>query len=140
VMREAGFTGPIAIPGIEYANNMSRWLEFKPIDPLDQLVAEAHLYGGNSCVTVACLDTNYGPVAAQVPLIYGETGNHWNDEECGSTTYIQRFLDWADARGVGYLAWTWNTWGTCGSLITNFNGTPNGAFGNFVRTRLLSRP
>jgi endoglucanase len=139
VMRAAGYTGPIAIPGIEYANDLSQWLQHKPVDPLNQLVAEAHLYGKNACDTVACLNANYAPVAAQVPLIYGETGETYDDSNCGATTYTTRFLDWADAHNVGYMAWTWNTWGTCGSLISDFDGTPNGNYGIAVRTRLRSR-
>ena len=45
VMRQAGYKGPIAIPGISYANDLTQWLSHKPSDPLNQLVAEAHVYG-----------------------------------------------------------------------------------------------
>ncbi|MEU6431053.1 hypothetical protein ABZ860_34570 [Microbispora sp. NPDC046973] len=29
--------------------------------------------------------------------------------------YIDKVMNWADANGVGYLAWTWNAWGACDS-------------------------
>jgi endoglucanase len=139
VMREAGYRGVISIPGIEYANNMSQWLSHEPDDPLGQLIAEAHLYGKNSCDTVACLDETYAPVAAQVPLILGETGETYDDSDTG-TTYIARFLNWADAHGVGYEAWTWTVWGTIGSLISDDDGTPNGNYGGYVKAHYLTRP
>src|SRR5207302_6613179 len=44
VMRRAGYRGPIAIPGLDYANDLSKWLSDRPLDPLHQLVAEAHVY------------------------------------------------------------------------------------------------
>jgi hypothetical protein len=57
--------------------------------------------------------------------------------ECGcnnSSANISMFMTWADAHGVGYEAWTWDTWGACNlSLITNYNGTPYGAYGTYVQ-------
>jgi endoglucanase len=139
VMRQAGYNGVIAIPGIDYANNMTQWLSHKPSDPLGQLIAEAHLYGENTCDTVACLDREYAPVAAQVPLILGETGETYDDSSTG-TTHTAAFLNWADAHDVGYETWTWTVWATIGSLISNDDGTPNGNYGNYVKSHFLTRP
>jgi len=139
VMRGNGWGGPIVIPGIDYANNLTQWLSHKPNDPLNQLMAEAHIYGKNTCGTAACMDSQYGPVAAQVPLILGEFGETYDDSSCGATN-ANAFMNWSDAHDVGYEAWTWNTWGTCGSLISNEDGTPKGTYGNAIKTHLLSRP
>ena len=133
VMRRAGYKGPIVIPGISYANNLTEWLSHKPKDPLNQLVAEAHVYGKNTCSSSSCLTREMGPVAAKVPLIFGETGPSYDDSECGSKT-ISRLLGWADAHGVGYETWTWDTWNTCNSLIRDFKGTPRTAYGKWVRS------
>ena len=46
------------------------------------------------------------PVAAQVPVVAGEIGQN----TCAHD-YIDQVMAWADAHGVGYLAWTWNPWG-----------------------------
>jgi hypothetical protein len=132
VMRKAGYRGVIAIPGIDYANDLTKWLSHEPRDPLHQLVAEAHVYGKNTCDTTACFDSTLAPVAKRVPLIFGETGESYDDSDCGSSA-IARIMGWADAHGVGYEAWTWDTWGTCGSLISSYAGTPNGAYGSWVR-------
>jgi hypothetical protein len=78
-----------------------------------------------------------GPIAQQVPLIFGETGETYDDSDCGSS-YISTFMNWADAHGVGYEAWTWDTWGTCGSLISDYNGTPANAYASWVRNHYVT--
>jgi hypothetical protein len=148
VMRQAGYNGVIAIPCIDYANmcgtltdgtnyDGSTWLLSRPSDPDNQLIAEAHVYGKNVCDTTACLDSSMGPIAQQVPLIFGETGETYDDSDCGSS-YISTFMNWADAHGVGYEAWTWDTWGTCGSLISDYNGTPANAYASWVRNHYVT--
>jgi endoglucanase len=131
VMRRAGYRGPIAIPGLDYANDLSRWLSHRPRDPLHQLVAEAHVYGNNTCASLACLDRTMGPVAVRVPLVLGEAGETYDDSSCGSTN-IARVIGWADAHDAGYAAWTWDTWGTCGSLVSSYDGTPANDYARWV--------
>ena len=55
-------------------------------------------------------------------------GETYDDSDCSGSSYIQTFLNWADAHGAGYETWTWNTWGTCGSLISSYAGKPRGAY------------
>jgi endoglucanase len=133
VMRAAGYRGVIAIPGIDYANDLSHWLAYEPHDPLHQLIAEAHVYGKNSCSSPACLTRTMSSVTERVPLIFGETGETFDDSSCGSSN-ISSFFHWADAHHVGYAAWTWDTWGTCEALIRNYRGTPANQYGVFVRS------
>jgi hypothetical protein len=132
VMRAAGYRGPIAIPGIDYANDLSQWLAFEPQDPLHQLVAEAHVYGNNTCSSPVCLDLTMAPVALRVPLVFSETGETFDSSDCGSTR-ISRILPWVDAHGSGYAAWTWDTWHTCGALISTYGGRPANQYGAFVK-------
>jgi hypothetical protein len=49
-------------------------------------------------------------------------------------------MAWADDRGIGYLAWTWNDWPNCDgpTLITDFDGTPT-AYGAGVRAHYRDR-
>ena len=132
-MRRAGYKGVIAIPGVNYANDLSQWLSHKPNDPRGQLIAEAHVYGKNTCSANSCLERTIAPVARRVPVLFGETGPSYDDSECGSNT-ISRLMQWADAHDVGYEAWTWDTWDTCSSLISDFAGTPRDAYGTWVRS------
>jgi hypothetical protein len=104
------------------------------------LIAEAHVYGGTSCSSTACFNQNYAPVAAQVPLQFGETGEDYNAASCASTN-TAAFMSWADAHGVGYQAWQWNTWGNCLDLIADFNGTAaNSNYARYVKSHYATRP
>jgi endoglucanase len=136
-MRGAGFHGPISIPCIDYANDCSKWLTYRPDDPDRQIVAEAHVYGKNTCDAVACFDSTMAPVAKRVPLVFGETGETYDGKDCGSA-YISTFLPWADAHGVGYEAWTWDTWGGCGVLIKTYGGKPANAWARWVQAHYLA--
>ena len=142
VMRGAGFHGPVVIPCIDWANscanyNGSSWLQSRPADPDNQLMAEAHVYGNQLCSSVSCFNTDYAPLAQQVPLIFGETGESYDSSLCTSTN-ISTFMNWADAHAVGYLAWTWDTWGGCGVLINNFNGTPANQYAQWVHDHYVT--
>jgi hypothetical protein len=145
-IRATGATQPIAVPGINYANDLSQWLTFEPSDSLHALVAEAHIYGNNSCGAQsggACLTAEIAPITVQVPVIFGETGETYDDSECTSSN-MKVILPWADAHNVGYAAWTWDTWGSCLSLISSYTGTPNtttpasAAYGQYVHDHLLA--
>ena len=102
-------------------------------------MAEAHVYGGNSCDTTSCFNSDYAPVAAQVPVVFGETGETYDGSSCAASN-IATILGWADAHGVGYEAWTWDTWGNCSSLISDFDGTPANAYGSYIRNHYLAGP
>lgn len=136
VIRHAGYRGIIAIPGTDYANDLSDWLSHEPHDPLHQLIAEGHVYGGNTCDTVACFHKNYEPVARRVPLLLGEVGESYNNTDCGDTT-ISQIMNWADRHAVGYAAWAWDAWQNCGALIRNYLGAPNSMYGAAVRAHYL---
>jgi endoglucanase len=140
-IRATGATQPIAVSGIDFANDLSQWLEDQPHDPRHQLVAEFHLYGNNLCNTPACWARDEVPVLQHVPLLTGELGESYDDSRC-EASFISKYMAWADAHGVGYQAWTWNTWGTCSSLISRFDGTPAGTYGQAYRDHLavLARP
>ncbi|HVR45345.1 MAG TPA: cellulase family glycosylhydrolase [Candidatus Binatia bacterium] len=148
LMRKAGYQGVISIPCIDYANacgkingsdyNGSTWLRSRPSDPAGQLIAEAHVYGKNLCDTARCFDSSMKPITKVVPMIFGETGETYDASDCGSS-YISTFMDWADAHGVGYEAWTWDTWGGCGVLIKSYGGAPSCAWARWVKHHYLSR-
>ena len=60
-----------------------------------------------------------------MPFVTGELRTN----SC-TAAYPTNYMNWADARGVSYLGWAWNTYDCSGfpSLITDFDGTPT-AFG-----------
>ncbi|MGB8907507.1 MAG: cellulase family glycosylhydrolase [Candidatus Cybelea sp.] len=147
LMRKAGYEGVISIPCIDYANacgkidgsdyDGSTWLRSRPRDPNGQLVAEAHVYGKNLCDTVDCFNSSMRPIVEQVPMLFGETGETYDGSDCKSS-YISTFINWADAHGVGYESWTWDTWGGCGVLISSYSGTPANAWARWVKRYYLA--
>jgi hypothetical protein len=94
----------------------------------------AHVYANSGCTTTDCFNSQYLPVAQQLPLVLGEIGE--NDCQHG---FIDGVMNWADQNGVGYLGWAW-TVSDCSvfpSLISDYNGTPT-AFGIGLRDHLVS--
>ncbi len=130
-IRSTGAMQPIMLSGRHWGGDLSKWLEYAPVDPAGQLVAGAHIYNFSSCNTVACWDATIAPVAAKVPVVTGELGT----TEC-SAAFVDSYMDWADARGVSYIPWTWNTWDCKSgpSLITAYDGTPT-PYGSAVKQR-----
>ncbi|MFI5908188.1 cellulase family glycosylhydrolase [Dactylosporangium sp. NPDC051541] len=137
-VRGTGATNVIMTAGLTWTNDMTQWLQYKPSDPLNNLAASWHTYNFNACVTASCWDSQIAPVAAQVPLVATEIGQN----TCAHD-YIDQVMAWADTKGIGYLAWTWNPWGVCGSagnvLITDWNGTPTATFGEGYKAHLLTQ-
>ncbi|MGH9055094.1 MAG: glycoside hydrolase family 5 protein [Acidimicrobiales bacterium] len=124
-VRSTGATNVIIFGGVQYGGNLDSWGTYEPTDPLGQLAASPHVYNFGSCVTTACWNSMLTSIGG-VPLVTAEIG-----ENDGSDSFINAYMSWADANGVDYLAWTWDTWG-CGSaisLITDYNGTPCPGYG-----------
>ena len=138
VMRQAGYKGPIVIPGISYANDLTQWLSHKPSDPLNQLVAEAHVYGKNTCASNSCLNGKMGPVASKVPLIFGETGPSYDDSDCGSANDLEALeMGGRSQRGlrdldVGHME-------DLQLADPRLQGNPRTAYGKFVRSYYAKR-
>jgi endoglucanase len=126
-VRGTGAKNPIMVGGLGWANDLSGWLAHKPNDPQNALIASWHNYPNQNCTDSTCWNATIGPVAAQVPVVIGETG----DAICSGTTLVDGELPWADAHGVSYLGWTWNAWqGYCEDvLITDYSGTPTANYG-----------
>ena len=133
-VRATGATNIIMLGGLAYSNDLSQWLQYKPVDSRNNLAAAWHVYNFNSCVSTSCWDSQLAPVAAQVPLVAGEIG-----ENTCSHGFIDQVMNWFDAKGASYLGWTWNAWNcsTGPSLISDYNGTAT-AFGQGIKDHLAA--
>jgi endoglucanase len=131
-VRATGARQPIIATGLNWGNDLGSWLRYRPHDPANQLVAGLHVYNFNSCVTVACWNSEVKPVARKVPVVAAELG----EADC-SHEFISRFMNWADSAGVSYLAWSWNPSG-CRSpaLIRSWGGQAT-AYGEGLRAHLM---
>jgi hypothetical protein len=151
-VRAAGATQPIMLGGLQYASDLSQWLAYEPVDPVQgpaQLVASYHSYcGPPGTSTVAACQTALplaaptwsvvSALATSVPVVTGEFGEY----DC-ATTYVTPYMGFADAYGISYLGWAWDTYG-CGTfpaLISDYSGTPT-AYGIGLKSHLaaLSQP
>ena len=133
-VRVAGGRQPLMLGGLAWSNDLSGWLRWRPRDPLQQLIASFHLYNFTTCSTDACWNATVAPVARVVPVVTGELG----ENDCAHG-FIDTYMPWADAGGISYLGWTWDTW-NCNSgpaLISGYDGTAT-AFGAGFRSHLLS--
>ena len=132
-VRATGAKQPIMLAGIDYANDLSRWLDTRPDD--SQLVASFHNYPAQACRTVACWNSTIAPIAAEVPVVTGEFGQ----TDCRDD-HLKRFMNWADPRGVGYLAWAW--WvlpdKECSALalLSDTDATPRAPNGTALKAHL----
>ncbi len=122
-VRSAGASNVILVGGLDYANNMYGWLQYKPHDPQNNLAADFHIYPPNSCSDTACLDDAVAPVAAHYPVLTDEMGEF----DCGDN-FINGLMPWFDSHKISYLAWAWDTH-DCSqfpALISDYSGMPTG--------------
>ncbi len=134
-IRNTGATNLILLGGVQYSNGLSQFLSHMPTDPLGNLAAAWHVYNFNLCSNTSCYNDRAGPVAAAVPLVATEIG----EDDCGGG-FINTLMSWLDGRNQSYLAWTWDTWGNCLDLISNYSGSPAGTYGRTYHDHIMSRP
>ena len=120
-VRATGATNVIMVGGLTWTNDLTEWLTYKPTDPPATSWRPGTRTTSTPASTESCWDSQIGTVAAQVPVVAGEIGQN----TCAHD-YIDQVMAWADAHGVGYLAWTWNPWGCSPGnvLINDYTGTP----------------
>jgi hypothetical protein len=139
-VREAGATQPLMLGGLQYSSDESQWLSHEPADASHQLVVSFHTYNFSACSEEACWNSTIAPLAMSVPLVTGELG----EDHCRDT-YINQYMPWADAHGISYLGWTWNStrapshWSCSGgpALIKTYKGAPT-RFGVGLRNHLAA--
>jgi len=134
-VRSSGATNWVIANGLQWGNDVSGWLANRPTDPANRLVAGAHVYSFNACVSPTCWDTYYKPVAAAVPFLITEMG----EDDC-LAGFVGTLFAWSDANGGdGYTPWAFNSSYSCGGgpgLISDNAGSPT-AYGAGVRQYYL---
>lgn len=99
-IRSAGAEQPILLGGLDYANDLSHWLEFAPDD--DQLIAAFHSYDFKACADEDCWNDVLAPLADSVPVLTSELGSAHPEDG-----YVERYLKWSDEHNLGALFWVW---------------------------------
>lgn len=138
-VRAAGATNVVMLGGIQFANTLwsspaHNWLTYKPVDPLNNLVASWHVYDVTWCRTLLCFEQEVGPVSVRVPVVASEIGNHQCDAR-----WMDALLTWLERWRAGYLAWVWKVdpESSCEDLklIVDHAGTPS-AYGQIFKAHL----
>lgn len=130
-IRAAGAKNVCMVAGRSWAQDLSLWLSFMPVDPAGQMAASWHAYPSQSnsaypSFPPGTLNQAFGAqgsydwaqavLAAGFPVVIGETGNGQ------SAALLPNLLPWADKFNVSVFCWSWNVgWGT---MISNAGGTP----------------
>jgi hypothetical protein len=119
--------------GLDWASDLSGWLDHVPTDPAGALVASNHTYDFTPCFRFC--RAALARIAQRYPVVTGEFG----EGDC-RRRYVKPYMRWADRHGVSYLGWTWNTggrWDCAGgpSLIRDYDGSPT-RYGVGLRSHL----
>lgn len=134
-IRSTGSEHLILLGGVQFSNEISRWMEYRPDDPLENVAPAWHIYKRNECASEDCWDGAPAEIAEQFPIVVTELGQN----DCQGE-FVQTLIDWLDERRLGYLAWSWNAFGACQpeslgggenaySLVTSYHcAMPNGGF------------
>jgi hypothetical protein len=103
-IRDAGARHLILLGGVQYSNDLSQWLAYKPNDRLDNLAAAWHVYNFNECSYSGCWTSEAGAVAVEFPIVATEIGQ----SDCLGESFLSPLMSFLDQQGSGYLAWSWN--------------------------------
>ena len=134
-IRSTGSEHLILLGGVQYSNDLSDWLDYRPEDPEDNLAPAWHVYQYNACSNAGCWDSVPLALSEQVPIVVTELGQ----SDCEGD-FVAELIGWLEQRSLGYLAWSWNAFGSCMpstrensgnaySLITSYTcPMPNGGF------------
>ena len=148
-VRATGSTNIVLTSTLSYASAIYNWLEYKPVDPANQLGAVWHAYPASSfpqqvnCVNLpGCSSTIMAAAiaikAAGYPVVISEFG-----DTIGSSTapFASVLLPFADANDMSYLGWTWDVWPNQKEnlLINDASGSPSTGYGAYVKGHYLCR-
>jgi hypothetical protein len=134
---------------MQYDQDYSEWLTYKPNDPLNQVAAAWHPYPtfGSTPGSKKHSEPNYAPqvysdiqkiLAAGIPVIATETGDR-NTPGTKDAPLVSNITNWADQNGVSVVGWGWDVWGNDENvLIKDGKGTPTDGYGTVFRDWLLS--
>lgn len=148
-VRATGATNVVLIGAMQYTQDLSGWLAYRPVDPQGQIAATWHPYPtfGTTWGTYAYSQPNYAPgvftdvkniLAAGFPVIATETGDRNTPGTVGAPL-VATITTFADQTGIGLVGWTWDVWGDPANvLIKDVNGTPTDGYGQFYQSWMVN--
>ncbi|HEX4430984.1 MAG TPA: glycoside hydrolase family 5 protein [Frankiaceae bacterium] len=116
-VRGAGATNLVFVSGTDWAYSIDDEL----LDPLDGygIVMAPHVYYGDRCSGLPLtIDVDWGPTSAAHPVVITEFGS-----PCATSTYNTNVINYAESRGLGWVAFLW---------ADHANGGPYGLLDSFT--------
>jgi len=151
-VRGTGATNPVLIGSNSWSQQIVDFLAYKPVDPANQIGATWHPYPNyvNGVPSVRCdnlpscsataMAAAQAVVNAGYPVVASEYGDSLTLVSGAHSPWSQILLPFADAAGISYLGWTWDTWGgTEFVLIKDGAGTPSFGYGEYVKQHYQCR-
>jgi endoglucanase len=146
-VRATGASNVVLVGAPSWCQDLSRWVEYKPNDPLKQIAAVWHAYPNSDKLgDPKSAQPKFGPVAyswvqrvldAGYAVVITEFGDH-NAPGTKDAPFVSNLLPWADKAGASYLGWTWDAWQNKDNiLIKDGAGTPSDGFGTYVKQHYL---
>jgi plastocyanin len=144
-VRATGAPNLILLGGVQYSRINAQWLNYEPSDSLQNLAASWHLYPNSYCNTQTCWDAQFQPFLSQAAAVATEIGQGPSQPGPCGVDFLDSVMLWLDAHNEGYLAWTWDAWGDCFSLIGNWGNAspayaPTTPYGRTYHDHLLGIP
>lgn len=139
-VRATGATNIVLVGSMQYAQDLSGWLRYRPTDPRGQLAAVWHPYPtfGKQWGTAAYAQPNFAPdvfadveriLAAGLPVVATEVGDRNAPGTLGAPL-LETVTRFADRSGIGVIGFAWNVWqGPDNVLIRDVDGTPTDGYG-----------
>lgn len=148
-VRATGATNVVLVGTMQYSQDFSGWLLYRPTDPLKQMAAAWHPYPtyGTAWGSAAYAQPNFAPLiftevqliqAAGYPVIATETGDR-NSAGTVGAPLVSTVTAWADTNGVSVIGWAWDSWSDADNvLIKDAAGTPTDGYGAVFKKWLLA--
>jgi hypothetical protein len=149
VVRATGASNVVLVGTMQYDQDFSSWLSYRPSDPLGQMAAAWHAYPtfGTSWGTAAYAQPNFSPGiftevqnirAAGIPVIATETGDQDSPGTVGAPL-VSTVTSFADQNGVSVVGWAWDVWSESSNvLIVSADGTPTDGYGQFFQNWMVN--
>ena len=118
-IRDTGATQLILLGGVVYSNALTRWRDYRPSDPLNNVAPAWHIYNFNGCSNPECWSAAPQALAQDFPIVATEIGQ----DDCQSD-FITPLMAFLDEHSSGYLAWSWNVQGKCQAASKEHQGNP----------------
>ena len=146
-VRATGATNVVLVGAPSWSQDLSKWLAYKPSDPLNQIAAVWHAYPNSGKVGDSkAAEPKFGSVAytwvqkvldGGYAVVITEFGDH-NAPGTRDAPFVSKLLPWADKAGASYIGWAWGTYQDHDNvLIKDASGTPSDGYGAYVKQHYI---